>query len=48
MRIAEQVAKDSELMLKNRLNTVTWHFLKSPVKGRGGPSAVHFEPSLIL
>lgn len=36
--IRRQIAKDVELMAKGDVNGVTWHFFKSPVTGKGGPS----------
>lgn len=33
-----QVAKDTELLLSNAVNGVTWNFYTSPVTGQGGPS----------
>lgn len=33
-----QVAKDTELLLSNAVNGVTWNFYTNPVTGQGGPS----------
>ncbi len=36
--IRKQIAKDVELIKKEQVAGVTWHFFTSPVTGRGGPS----------
>jgi hypothetical protein len=37
--IQTQIAKDAELLAKRDIEAVVWNFFKSPVTGKGGPSA---------
>ncbi|MCO5249781.1 MAG: hypothetical protein M9887_12630, partial [Chitinophagales bacterium] len=36
--IKEQIAKDAELISKDKLKGAVWHFFESPVTGKGGAS----------
>jgi len=36
--IARQIAKDAELIGARQIEGATWHFFRSPVTGRVGPS----------
>jgi hypothetical protein len=37
--ISRQIAKDAELIATRQIDGATWHFFKSPVTGKGTPSA---------